>query len=110
MKKSLIIVCSLFFCFSSKDMKAQTLEGSIVNDNLMADFFLVGCILILVGLAWWLVRNSYLLDETSEVKSMKESKDWIDQNLYDLDAEQIDMLIKQKRQQISETKNNEETN
>ncbi len=106
MKKILTIGAVMLLCFWSEEMKAQMPGSRPGHENFFTEeVLLVGCILILTGLAWWLIRNSLRLSEAAAVKSMEEEKDWLHQQLYDLDAEQIDVLIKHITHQMAEMKN-----
>jgi predicted Holliday junction resolvase-like endonuclease len=66
---------------------------------------LIICILVLLCLALWLITNSTKLNNLTKSKLMDE--DWVDKQLYNLDAEQINSLLKykEKNQKSSIIKN-----
>lgn len=57
------------------------------------EIFFTLVILILILLAFWLLKNSNLLSKTENTDE-KTGRQWLDSHLKDLDAGQLQMLIK----------------
>ncbi|CAN5276484.1 hypothetical protein BH09BAC6_BH09BAC6_31640 [soil metagenome] len=70
----------------TKDLPvAQNRDGA-------GEIFLVSIILILLLLALWILKNSYLLRENVNTKEI-DGKEWLDNHIRDMEPDQLQTLI-----------------
>lgn len=78
------------------------------NEDLWSIILIYGVLLLMIFLAIRLIKNAYRLEETA-FRNTEKGSAWINQKLYDFDAEQLEILIRevnkmQNHKQIKEAK------
>lgn len=90
----------------SNKVSAQQLSGKTDSLSLLEVLFLLVSILVLAVLAWWLWSSSQILKQVKDAE-VETGRSWLDKELYNLEAEQIDLLMKRNNQMKSDAQNHE---
>lgn len=95
-KPTLIFICASLFLtvFNYKAALADDSPIMQVNtDHASQNILIVLALIILVGLALWIIKNSRRLSDTADMAE-PEGKEWLNKHLNDLGADQLETLIK----------------
>lgn len=68
--------------------------GNINNSNLWINTIVYGALLVMIIFAFSLIKGAKKLNE-SEHQDKKEGAEWINHKIYDFNAEQLEILIKE---------------
>ena len=104
--KYLFLIYLVVIMLNSNMVSAQQLIGKTENLSFLGVLFLLVSILVLAVLAWWLWSSSQILKQVKDAEVETGNK-WLKKELYNLEAEQIDLLMKRNNQMKTDAQNHE---
>lgn len=90
----------------SNNVSAKQLSGKTDSLSFLGVLFLLVSILVLAALAWWLWSSSQILKQVKDAE-VETGSNWLKKELYNLEAEQIDLLMKRNNQMKTDAQNHE---
>lgn len=97
MKRFIFLIALLIISLSSQKATAQeNIIKPASGDSIALGVLLIICITILLVLVIRLIKNGKKLDDAADTPE-KDGKQWLTGNLKDLDAHQIEILIKRSK-------------
>ena len=104
--KYLFSIYLVVIMLCSNKVSAQQLIGKTDSLSFLGILFLVVSIVVLAILAWWLWSNSQILKQVKDAE-LETGNNWLKKELYNLEAEQINLLMKRNKQMKSDAENHE---